>query len=195
MKSILALARHVITFGLVLSLLQACAPAAVVGAGAAGTASHDRRSTGAFVDDAAIELRGQAFATADEELKKNVHINVTSMNGVVLLTGEAASVALRDRVLGEIRLIEDVRRVVNEIKIEPPSSVGQRTNDTWITTKVKTKLLGTRGVDASRIKVVTEQGSVYLLGLVTQAEGDAATEATRRINGVERVVKLFEFVP
>lgn len=177
----------------ILLTVGACAPLSDNGT-ARTTTQHERRSAGALVDDTAIELRGQAFASADEDLKRNVHVNVTSMNGTVLLSGETATPALRDRILGEIRMIDGVRRVVNELKIEPPSSIGVRTNDTWITTKVKTKLLGTRGVDASRIKVVTEQGSVYLLGLVTQAEGDLATEATRRINGVERVVKLFEIV-
>lgn len=174
--------------------LAGCAPAIVAGAGASGVAAHDRRSVGSLVDDAAIELRVQALASADDDLKQNLHINATSVNGVVLLTGESATPELRDRILGDVRNIASVRRVVNEIRVRDPSSIGHRTNDTWVTTKVKTKLLNTRDLDSSRVKVITEGRSVYLLGLVTQAEAEVATEAARRVNGVERVVKLFEYI-
>lgn len=177
-----------------LSSSVACAPLVVAGAGAGGVAAHDRRSVGAQVDDAAIELRGKAFVTGDDDLKKNAHVNVTSVNGIVLLTGETATAEQRDRVLAEVRNIPAVRRVVNEIRIMSPSAIGARANDTWLTTKIKTKLLNTRGVDASRVKAISEGASVYLLGLVTQEEGERATEAARRVNGVERVVKLFEYI-
>ena len=178
----------------VLSTLTACAPLVVAGAGAGGLAAHDRRSVGSLVDDAAIELRAKAFVTADDELKQNAHVNITSVNGIVLLTGETATAEQRDRVLAEVRNIPALRGVVNEIRVRPPSPLGARANDTWLTTKVKTKLLNTRNLDSSRVKAITEGGSVYLLGLVTQDEGELATEAARRVNGVERVVKLFEYI-
>lgn len=171
-----------------------CAPLVVAGAGAGSVAASDRRSVGAFVDDAAIELRAKALATADDALKQDAHINVTSVNGIVLLSGEARTAELRDRVLADVRAIPSIRRVVNEIRVAAPSSANARSRDTWITTKIKSKLLVTRDLNAGRVKVVTEDASVYLLGLVTPAEGDIATEAARRVNGVARVVKLFEFL-
>lgn len=177
-----------------LSTFSACAPLVVAGAGAGSVVAHDRRSVGSFVDDAAIELRAKALATADDSLKANAHINITSVNGIVLLSGEARTEDLRDRVLADVRAIPSIRRVVNEIRVAPPSSVGARSHDTWLTTKIKSKLLVTRNLNTGRVKVVTEDASVYLLGLVTPAEGDIATEAARRVNGVARVVKLFEFL-
>lgn len=180
---------------LALSILStACAPLVVAGAGTGSVVASDRRSVGAFVDDAAIELRAKALATADDALKQDAHINVTSVNGIVLLSGEARTAELRDRVLAEVRAISSIRRVVNEIRVAPPSSAGARSRDTWITAKIKSKLLVTRDLNAGRVKVVTEDASVYLLGLMTPAEGDIATEAARRVNGVARVVKLFEFL-
>lgn len=173
--------------------LHACAPAVVVGAGAGAAAAHDRRSVGAIVDDAAIELKVGALVKADKTLTDTTHIAVTSVNGVVLLTGEAETAALRDKVVADARNVESVRMVVDEIRIAQPTPIGNRTRDTWITTKVKSKLINTRGLDSSQVKVVTEARSVYLLGLVTQAQGQLAAEAARRIRGVARVVKLFEY--
>ena len=162
-----------------LVLLQGCA--------------HDRRSLGSFVDDSTIELRASGLANANEELKQQVHVNVTSVNGIVLLTGEATTAELHDRLLNDIKAISGIRRITDEIRIAPPSSVGERTQDTWLTTKVKAKLLNTGDLDSNRVKVVTENKVVYLLGLVKQQEGDLATEAVRTISGVERVVKVFEY--
>lgn len=183
-----------LTVFLALTNLPACAPLVVAGAGASSVAAHDRRSVGAFVDDATIELRAKALATADDDLKQNAHINITSVNGIVLLSGEARTAEVRERVLTDVRAIPSIRRVVNEIRVAAPSSVGARSHDTWLTTKIKSKLLVTRNLNTGRVKVVTEDASVYLLGLVTPAEADIATEAARRVNGVARVVKLFEFL-
>ena len=173
--------------------LHACAPAVVVGAGAGAAAAHDRRSVGAIVDDAAIELKIGALIKADKGLTDTTHISVTSVNGMVLLTGEAETAALREKVVADARNVASVRMVVDEIRIARPTPIGNRTRDTWITTKVKSKLMNTRGMDASRVKVVTEARSVYLLGLVSQEQGHLAAEAARRIRGVARVVKLFEY--
>ncbi len=174
-------------------LLEGCAPLLVAGSAAGGVAAHDRRSFGSFVDDSAIELRASGLIDANEELKRQVHVNVTSVNGIVLLTGEAATAELHERVLNDIKTIPGIRRITDEIRIAPPSSVGERTQDTWLTTKVKATLLNTKNLDSSQVKVVTENKTVYLLGLVKQQEGDLATEAVRTLNGVERVVKLFEY--
>jgi len=123
-----------------------------------------------------------------------VHIDTTSMNGIVLLAGEATTAEQRDRVGELIRPISGIRRIVNEIRVAEPTTMASRTNDGWITGKVKTKLLGVQGLESHQVKVVTENAVVYLMGLVTKKEGDLAAEAARTVGGVQRVVKLFEYI-
>lgn len=171
--------------------LQGCAVVAVGGAGAA--VATDRRSAGAMVDDQAIELKINNALFKNDQLSKQAHINFTSYGGVVLLTGEAPSEVLRDNAVELVRHVDNVRRVHNEIVIAAPSPIKSRNQDAWITTKVKTKLIATKDVSANSVKVVTENGSVYLMGLLTRAEADAATEAARHVDGVSRVVTLFEY--
>ncbi|HEX7044797.1 MAG TPA: BON domain-containing protein [Burkholderiales bacterium] len=176
------------------ALAQGCAPLMVAGAGTAAVAAHDRRTVGAFVDDQAIELKAGSAIRTDQALASEVHINVTSMNGIVLLTGEAPTSELRDRVLAKVREIDGIRRVVNEIRIAPPSALSARTHDGWLTAKVKTRLMHTENIDSTRVKVVTENDVVYLMGLVTRAEADTASTAAAKVGGVARVVKLFEYL-
>ncbi|HEY8553947.1 MAG TPA: BON domain-containing protein [Burkholderiales bacterium] len=178
----------------VAAVVQGCAPLVVAGAGTAAVAAHDRRTVGAFIDDQAIELKAATAIRTDETLAPEVHINVTSMNGIVLLTGEAPTAELRDRVLAKVREIDGIRRVVNEIRIAPPSPLSARTHDGWITAKVKTRLMHTEKIDSTRVKVVTENDVVYLMGLVTRAEGETASAAAAKVGGVARVVKLFEYL-
>lgn len=178
----------------VAALSQGCAPLLVAGAGTAAVAAHDRRTLGAFVDDQTIELKAASAIRADEALGRDARIKVISMNGIVLLAGEAATPELRDRVLARMREIAGVRRTVNEVQIAPRASFGSRTRDTWLTTKVKTRLIYTEDLDSTRVKVVTANGAVYLLGLVTQKEADLAAEAARAVGGVARVVKIFEYI-
>lgn len=176
------------------ALAQGCAPLVVAGAGTAAVAAHDRRSVGAFIDDSSIELQVRTAIDADEAMKRDTHINATSVNGIVLLSGEAASSELRDRVVAKVREIGSIRRIVNEIRIASPSSIGSRTHDTWITTKVKAKLIGTEHLDSTRIKVVTEHDAVYLMGIVSRNEAKLATDTATTVDGVTRVVKLFEYL-
>lgn len=171
-----------------------CAPLIVAGAGTAAVAAHDRRTLGAFIDDGAIELKIRSAIDSEEALKRDTHINATSVDGVVLLSGEAASPESRDRALAKVRDISGIRRIVNEIRVAAPSSLGSRTHDTWITTKVKTSLINTENLDSTRIKVVTENDAVYLMGIVTRREGDLATDSAKTVSGVTRVVKLFEYL-
>jgi osmotically-inducible protein OsmY len=178
----------------IVALVQACAPLVVAGAGTAAVAAHDRRTVGAFVDDGAIELKLTTAFDSDNELREHIHVNVTSMNGIVLLSGEATTAALRDRVLAKARDVAGIRRIVNEVRIAEPSSIGSRTHDTWLTTKVKTKLIETENLDSTRVKVVTENDAVFLLGIVTHKEADLATHAASTVDGVTRVVKLFEYL-
>jgi osmotically-inducible protein OsmY len=182
---------------LVNPLLNGCVPVVLVG-GAAATASvvHDRRTTGSIVEDQAIEMRIKTALRKDEEIAEQTHINVTSYNGIVLLSGEAPSQSLSTRAGGIARNEKQVRRVHNELKIAAPSSAMTRSSDSWITTKVKSSLVGLdiKGFDPSRIKVVTENGTVYLMGMVYHGEADAAVAQTQQVKGVQRIVKLFEYL-
>ena len=156
--------------------------------------AHDKRSIGSMVDDTAVELKATGILTTDSRYKGKVHINVTSVNGIVLLSGEAPTGELRDSVLETIRGIQSIRRIVNEVRIAEPSSLGSRMTDSWITSKVKGRLVGTRGVYSSRINVMTENRSVFLMGLVTQAEGELAANSAANTGGATRIVKLFEYL-
>ena len=183
-----------IAFLFVPVLLQGCA--AVIGAGAVTGAAvaTDRRTAGTMLDDQMIEFKVLDVVRADDELWQQTHLNATSLNNIVLLTGEAPNDELRSRIEALVQQIPKVRRVHNEIVIAAPSSVLSRSSDSWITSKVKTNLLTWGLEEASRIKVVTENGSVYLMGLVTQDEGAKATELSRGVSGVQRVVKVFEYL-
>jgi len=177
------------------ALLSGCV-ATMVGAATVTTIDvvHERRSLGAYIDDGAIELRVQQYLLRNTEVRQQTHLNATSMNGIVLLTGQARTPAIKNRVIEYIQAIEGVRQVVDETEIAGKTGLISRTNDGWLTTKVKTRLYASTGFDASRVKVVSEHGTVYLMGLVTRAEGTRATDIARRIDGVVRVVKVFEYV-
>lgn len=178
----------------IIALLQGCAAAVVGGVLTAGVVAHDRRSVGSFIDDQAVEMKAHGLVVQDKAIKDQARIDVTSLNGIVLLTGEAATPEVRDQILGQVRTIPSIRRINNEIRIAPPSAGTDRASDGWITTKVKTKLLSNRQISAGHVKVVTSNNVVYLMGLVTQTEGQAAAEEARTVTGVQRVVKLFEYL-
>ena len=173
--------------------LQGCALGIGAGAATGAAVAYDRRTTGTMVDDELIEFKVIDAIRKDQELWNQIHLNATSFNNVVLLTGEAPSEELRGRTGNLVADIPKVRTVHNEIAIAAPSSMLSRASDSWITGKVKTNML-TNDKESARIKVVTENGSVYLMGLVTRAEADVATEITRKVSGVQRVVKVFEYI-
>lgn len=194
---------HRITRGLLLAMavmattaaVQGCAPAIVAGGAATGAmVAHDRRTTGTLVEDRAIMLKVAGRISDDQELDDQSHINVHSYNGVVVLTGETPSAALRARAEKHARAVEKVRKVYNEIVVAAPSSLLTRTSDTLLLGKIKGTMLASEGVDPTRIKVIVEQGRVYLMGLVTDAEAHAATEVVRRVTGVQKVIRLFEYI-
>lgn len=176
------------------SVLGGCTPLIVAGGAGAAVVASDRRTAGAVLDDETIEIKVNSAIAGERDLKEQAHINATSLNGMVLLTGEAPTTALRDRVLALTRDIPGVRRTVNEIRIAAPSAFGDRSRDAWLTAKVKTRLANTQELNSWYIKVVTENAAVYLLGLVRREQGALATEAARTVGGVERVVKLFEYI-
>jgi osmotically-inducible protein OsmY len=173
--------------------LQGCVEMAVVGAGAAALASDDRRSLGAQTEDKEIELRGESRISG--RFGDKVHINVTSYNRNVLLTGEALDAATKAQVEGVVREIPNVRGVVNAIQIAGVSSYTARANDSYLTSKVKARFIDSGGnFSANQVKVVTEGSVVYLLGLVTHKEADAAVEIARTTGGVQKVVRVFEYI-
>lgn len=177
-------------------LLQGCTAVVVGGAATGANIAHDRRTMGSFIEDQNIELKTASAIRDHQELNERSHINVTSYNRIVLLTGEAPTHELRNQAQEIARGVAQVRRVHNEIIIAAPSAMSSRGSDTWITTKVKTslfKIRGMEGFDATRVKVVTENGVVYLMGILTQQEADAVVDTARKVTGVQRVVKVFEY--
>ena len=174
--------------------LTACAAAVGVAAVSSVDVAHDRRTIGKYYDDAAVEVKIRNAIHKEETFKGQVHISVTSMNGIVLLTGEAPTQPLIDHVEVKARKFAEARQIVNEVSLSGKSTVTGRVNDSWITSKVKTNLFSELNLDATRVKVVTEYGKVYLLGLVTRAEGKAAANIARTTSGVARVIKVFEYI-
>lgn len=174
------------------SLLSGCAPVIVGGAGVGVLMTEDRRTVTTYLMDEEIELKA-AHRTSEAKLDK-VHANFTSYNRRVLITGEAPTEALKARV-GEIaRGVENVREgeVKNEMQIAAPTSLVTRSNDVLLTTQVKAGLFNDRRINANQIKVVTENGVVFLMGIVKPAEGNAAAETASKVSGVTRVIKVFE---
>ncbi len=174
--------------------LQGCALVVVGAASAVTTASvvNDHRTLQTITDDKNIEF------TASNRISKvtalqNSHVVVVSFNHAVLLAGQVQSEADRQRVESLIQALPKVTRVYNELEISPPTTPGIQSNDAWITTKVKTKMLETKDLHSGQIKVVTENGSVYLLGIVNHHQSSLASDVARRVNGVKRVVTLFEY--
>lgn len=173
--------------------LSACVPlvvgGAVVGGGMLAT---DRRTTGSQVEDEGIELR--ALNRIRELLGEQGHVNVTSYNRKVLLTGEVPTAQDRQRVEQLVAAVDNVRGIVNDLGVMPPSTLGQRSTDTLITGKVRASFVDAPDLLASVYKVVTERNVVYLLGRVTQREAQRATEIARGVDGVTKVVRVFEII-
>jgi osmotically-inducible protein OsmY len=130
----------------------------------------------------------------ETQLYNESHLNVTSYNGVVLVTGEVPTEALRERVTDIVRNVDKVRTLHNEVILAAPSSLMARSSDAVLTGKIKARLIGEKGFDSTRVKVVSEGGAVYLMGLVTRDEAEIATEIARTTDGVQRVVRIFEYV-
>jgi len=174
--------------------LSACVPLVVGGAAAVGVGmvATDRRSSGAQVDDQGIELRGGARIR--EIANDNMYVSITSFNRQVLLTGSVGTQADRVKVEDVVRRVDNVRSVVNELTVGPPASFQDRSNDTYISGKVKASLLDAKDVFANSFKVVTERGTVYMMGVATRRETDRATDIARGVSGVTKVVRVVEIV-
>ncbi|PCH83797.1 MAG: BON domain-containing protein [Piscirickettsiaceae bacterium] len=178
-----------------ITLLSGCAAVAVGGATTGVAIVHDRRTTGTVIDDQGIEFKSLYALYSDAGIRNNTHINVTSYNGIMLLTGEAPNEELRSRIVAKLSRIPKVRTVHNNISLAAPSSLLSRSSDSLITSKAKVSLFNIsslKGFDPTRVKAVTENGVIYLMGIVSERESQAVINQVRRISGVQRVVKLFE---
>ena len=172
--------------------LTGCVPAVIaVGAGGTALVATDRRTTGTQVDDEGVELKIAQQANA--QYGDRIHLNVTSYNGIVLLTGEVPDQGVWASVGNLAKTTEKVRVVQNELVVAPNTDMSQRTNDTYITSKVKARFVESDKFSPTHVKVVTERGVVYLMGIVSRPEGDEAAQLASTTAGVSRVVKLFEY--
>ncbi|RLJ62155.1 BON domain-containing protein [Sulfurisoma sediminicola] len=172
--------------------LSGCVGAVAVGAGAGALMVSDRRPSETYLSDQGIEIR--AANRIDERFGDKAHINVTSYNRAVLLTGEVPDAATKAEVEKITAAVPDVKAISNELEIAGISSLSSRSNDTYVTSKVKGRFLDANKFSVNAVKVVTENGVVYLLGIVSQREADAAVEVARTTGGVRKVVRLFEIV-
>jgi osmotically-inducible protein OsmY len=173
--------------------LTACVPVIVGGAAAGGSMAVDRRTSGIYVEDENIEIK--ASRKMETNLGEDSHVNVTSYNRNVLLTGEVPNAELKTKAETLVKSIPNTRNVTNEITIGVKSSISDRANDTFITSKVKTNFVAENNFSDYHVKIVTEAGVVYLMGIVTQKEANLATEIARNTDGVKKVVKVFEYMP
>lgn len=171
--------------------LQGCIEMAVVGAGTAVLSAVDRRTTGVQVDDEGIELR--STNRVSERFGDKVHVNITSYNRSVLVTGEVPDAATKAEIEKLIQVVPSVRGVTNDLQVAGGASLTSRASDATITGKVKARLFDSGKLNPIHVKVITEASVVYLLGIVTEAEANEAVEIARTTGGVRKVVKVFDY--
>lgn len=176
------------------TILQGCAVATVVAVTAGATMVADRRSFSKQIDDQTIEFTAHNELAKQKALSNNTNLHVVSMNGTVLIVGQAPNSYLRDLAIKTIKQVPDIVSIHNQIRISSNTAVTTQSNDIWLTSKVKSALLANGEVNAKDIKVVTENSEVFLLGLVTKEEAEVVVEITRNINGVRQVIKAFEYI-
>lgn len=177
-----------------LSIIYGCTPIL--------TATHDgpivqnqgKRTLGSIVDDETIETLAQVNLEKVNPEFNNNHVVVTSFNGTVLLTGQVTTEELKNLAGQEVRKLQKVKQVYNELEVSSPISYIARSNDSWLTSKIKAKMLANEKVPSSRVKVVTENGVVFLMGLITQQEANEAVNVVRTSYGVQKIVKVFEYI-
>ncbi|MEH6580401.1 MAG: BON domain-containing protein [Halioglobus sp.] len=186
----------------VLTLILLCTSMTLAGCGSflatmeSNTMEDDpgERTMGQQMEDESIETKAVVNIRAANDSFDEAHLVVVSYNGYVLLAGQVHSEALKSQATDVVRKIRNVRRIYNELEVSAPTSTMTRSSDAWITTKVKSYLLGNSGIEGGRVKVVTENGVVYLMGLATRAEADRIADTAASISGVQRVVRIFEIL-
>lgn len=176
-----------------LPMLAGCVPVLLAGGATAGYMfAEDRRTSGVYVEDQGLEFK--TSSRIKEKYPSQIHVNTTSFNRVVLLTGEVPSEEVKAGITEVVKAVENVRSVQNETVVAGVSAMSARANDSYLTSKVKTRLVGTKDISANHIKIVTENNIVFLMGLVTHREADVAAEVARQTAGVLKVVKVFEYI-
>ena len=185
--------RSLIVLGTVV-LLQGCAAAVVAGTASAVTAANDRRTIGSQIDDNNIEIKASIAISEVERLEKSARVNAISVNGIVLLVGQVANQEMKNEAQITVEAIAGIRKIHNQLRIGSNIGITTQTHDSWLTSKVKAQLLAAKDISSNNIKVVTENAEVYLMGLVSQDEANRAVNIARNVSGVERVVKVFEYI-
>ena len=178
-----------------IGLLSSCG--SIMSSAGAGPIEEDpgERTFGQQLTDESIETKAKVNINASDEGYGDAHLSIVSFNGFVLLAGRVPSEALKTLATDVVRKIEDVRRIYNELEVGSATGMGTRSLDTWITTQVKSKLLANSDTPGTRVKVVTENRVVYLMGLLTTEEADRVSLKAAEVSSAERVVKLFELIP
>ena len=183
-----------LTFICVISLLQGCV-AALIGGGAIATkVGTDPRTAGTQIDDETLEFKVENAIEKDAQIKSEARINAVSYNGRVLLIGQVPSEGVKETATELAKGVEGVNDVYNELTVGQKISIGQISKDSWITTQVKSKMLVDNRVKSTDVKVITENGQVFLLGSLTHSQADAAEDIASRISGVQKVVKVFKYL-
>jgi len=176
------------------AVLQGCVAAAVVGVIGGASVVNDNRSVGNQVDDQKIEFYAHAKLAEVTGLSDNTNLQVVSVNGKALIVGQAPNSYLKGLAIKALNEVEGIDKIHDQIRIGNNVSITTKSHDIWITSKVKTALFGSDKLDATNVKVVTENGEVFLLGLVKVIDANAAVEISRHVSGVNRVFKMFEYV-
>jgi osmotically-inducible protein OsmY len=166
----------------------------MVGAVGGAMVVNDERSLKTQLDDTNADFRISSALGAEDDLKNQTNITGVSMNGNVLMIGQAPNSMLRDKAIRLVKELQLGGKIHNQIRIGNPTSFTTRSNDTWITTKVKGRMLNDKNLDVTKIKVITENGEVFLLGLVEREQADLAVEIARNTAGVRKVIKVFDYV-
>jgi osmotically-inducible protein OsmY len=184
----------ILLLALVASLLSGCA-AVVVGGATGATIAHDRRTTGTFIEDQDILIKAMRIRSGDDDLQKRSNINIEVYNLKILLTGQAESREVVQRFVQQLQSIPRVTKIYDEVQIGAEGTWSDATADAYLTSRVKVALfdVGIEGFDPLRVKVTSSQGTVYLMGLLTQSEAQAVTDKVRYVSGVKRVVRLFDY--
>ena len=176
------------------ALLQGCVAAAGVVVVSGASMATDERSIGKQLDDQSIELSASRQLSQNEAISDQTNLSVVVINGSLLVVGQAPTRHLKDQAIAILNETKDVVQIHDHIRLGNKVSLTTKTNDSWITTKVKSKLFASDEFDATNIKVVTENAEVFLMGIVPKKEADAAVEITRHVKGVSRVYKMFEYL-
>ncbi|OOF88205.1 division/outer membrane stress-associated lipid-binding lipoprotein [Rodentibacter ratti] len=175
-------------------MLQGCVAAALGGAAAGTKVATDPRTMGTQVDDETLEFKVENALDKDEQIKSEARVNAVSYSSRVLLIGQVPSENTKSTATDLAKGVDGVNDVYNELRVSPKITIGQISKDSWITTQVKSKMLVDDRVKSTDVKVITENGEVFLLGNVTQAQADAAAEIASKVSGVQKVVKVFKYL-